>query len=68
MQWYEPPSTIRILRTAEGMQVALRLVKDAELLKARQADTRDDHYATVAPLVTSNSVVVPPVLPVPAPA
>jgi hypothetical protein len=48
------------------MQVALRLMKDAEALKARQADTRADHYAAVAVSVTGSSVVIPPVRPVPA--
>jgi hypothetical protein len=66
MQCYRAPSAIRILRTAEELQSALRRVGEAERLKARQADTRADHYVAVADSVTGSSVEIPATRPVPA--
>jgi hypothetical protein len=62
MQRHKPPSTIRILRTAEEMQRALRHMNEAERLKARQADTRSDHYAAVAYAVAANNIATQSVL------
>jgi hypothetical protein len=51
MRRHEPPSTIRILGTAEELQSALRRVSEAERLRAREADQRADHYVAVADAV-----------------
>ncbi len=58
MESYEPLSTIRILRTAEELQGALRRVSEAERLKARQANRRADHYVAVADSVTGAGVTI----------
>jgi hypothetical protein len=59
-----PASTVRILRTEEELQSALRRVSEAERLKARQAVTRADYYLAIADSVTGNRVAVPAALPV----
>jgi len=59
MQRYEPPKGIRVLRTEEELQSALRHVSEAERLKARQAAPRAARYAAVAESVTGRSAAVP---------
>jgi hypothetical protein len=64
MRSYEPPSTIRILGTDEELQSALQRMSEAERLKARQSDTRADHYAAVSDSFTGSRVVISAIPPV----
>jgi hypothetical protein len=66
MQCYEPPNTIRVLRSTEEMQGSLRRMTETEHQKARRADAHAERNVAVADSVAASSVTVPAVRPVPA--